>query len=908
MLHGFLKPAWQSKSAEKRCLAIIKMDESDDDKQGVLAQLAVHDPSNAVRLECIKKLSQATTLFSLSQSPEEDVIKTAAKEALAIVIGPNSSIEKSQLEILLEQQPAASAVVIQLAPIAELRHKLLEQLDDEQLAELIANVSYAETRYLIAEKLEATRALELARNNLKGKDKKAERVIRNKLELIRNTQKKSESNQLAAEDLLKNMAFIATHSQWRSEFKGRFELYSARWDELEPTTSSDTIERFKLMQQQAQIKVDQQTLIEHASNQQVQLVQNLESYCGKTLAKLDFENLKQEQLSINTVLADAIATWLELNQQRAAQATLTNQFLQAERALEWLVSLISDNPLAAIKKSYWPTGYPPLNAYQEVKERHQQQQKESASSKAAEKLVLDKLHQRINRLQGTTKQGDLRKARHELAAVTKAVEKQSGKERSILDDRLSLAKETVCKMEDWHVFATEPKYLELCAEMEALVHSKTHEDALAGKIAALQTKWKSLGHSSAADDHWPRFKAASDKAYEPCTVFFAKRKEAQKSNLQKREPLISQMSSLLEGTDWDNAPDYKEIEHSLRNIDNQWREIKDVERHAGQRQWNKLKAIKDKIYVHLDSVYDANIELKKNIVRQVEQLLVSDLLENSIEKLKLHQSRWKQIGVTRRKEDQEQWRLFKRASDAVYEKISLIRTDRRAEEDGQIQSYKDIIQKINQLAKNAKTLVQVDTELEEHQQQYQSLPPLPKELPEKLVERLTNDYQRALTNASNGRDRLIVNAQNEQFDLLHLKAKLCGELELAIDSKAKQTDIDALFEKINNVELHDKSWDKALQKRMSKADNKDKTKANQQRQLLCIELEILKGVESPSEDKSLRMSTQLERMKDQGFGAPAQDKNTTLKELEVNWCVLEGAEPKLQDVLQKRFDNAISHT
>jgi hypothetical protein len=48
-------------------------------------------------------------------------------------------------------------------------------------------------------------------------------------------------------------------------------------------------------------------------------------------------------------------------------------------------------------------------------------------------------------------------------------------------------------------------------------------------------------------------------------------------------------------------------------------------------------------------------------------------------------------------------------------------------------------------------------------------------------------------------------------------------------------------------------------------------------------------------------------MKNQGLGAAAQEENIALKELEVNWCVLEGAEPNVQKALQKRFEMVISH-
>jgi hypothetical protein len=903
MLHGFLKPAWQSKSSEKRRLAIVKMDASNKDNQTIFATLANNDPSKDVQVECIKKLNDPSTLFELSQSTSD--IKTIASEVLGKLIGQKSDISLVQLNEFLSKHPSASTIIIEVAPFPELRHNLVADADEISLAEIIAVVNYAETRSVIAERISDLETLELARKNLKGKDKKAERILRSKIEQIRLTQKHLETNQSAADELLSNMQFIATHPQWRTEFKARFELYTSRWAALEPTIHSDTIDSFDEFKKVAKDKVEAQEFIEQTQIEQLQLVEKLETYCCVTLSSLSLDDLHNEQLSINTILADAITTWLQLNKQHTADSSLSDRFLTAERALEWLSILVSDNTESAIKESRWPNTYPRLTAYVQAQELYQQQRLDAKTNLASEKRALDSLHQRLNRLMGTTKQGDLRKARHELSAVTNAVTKHSGKERLQLDDRLLNARETVQKMEDWHVFATEPKLIELCEEMEGLAKSTSHADKLAEKIAKLQQRWKALGHSEAADTHWPRFKVSADRAYEPCAVFFAKRKETQKQNLQKREPFISEMKTLLETTDWLDQPDYRAVEQALKDIDMKWRNIKDVERNAGQRQWNKLKSLKEQIYTHLDPVYDANIELKQTVVRQIEQLLSSDLQEDSLDKLKLFQGRWKHIGVTRRKQDQALWKEFKHKSDAVYEKISSMRSDRKAQEDEQLKLYKDIINDITSLARNAKTLAQADSQFDDLQQRYQSLPALPKEIPEKLIERLENDYSRSQTAFSNGREKLISKAQGAQFEQLILKATLCSELELAIDNQSNTADIDELRASIEDIKLADKDWEDGIQKRLTKVENQDKKSANEHRRRLCIELEILSEVDSPNEDKALRMSIQLDRMKNQGLIAAAQDTNKACKAIEIDWYTSEGAEPKIQAQLQRRFSNIV---
>jgi hypothetical protein len=74
---------------------------------------------------------------------------------------------------------------------------------------------------------------------------------------------------------------------------------------------------------------------------------------------------------------------------------------------------------------------------------------------------------------------------------------------------------------------------------------------------------------------------------------------------------------------------------------------------------------------------------------------------------------------------------------------------------------------------------------------------------------------------------------------------------------------------------------------------------------MCIDLEILQGVESPDEDKSRRMQIQLERMQKGGFGQERIDKQAAVKKLTIDWYCLPGAESGIQEKLDKRFRSLI---
>jgi len=912
MLGGLLKAAWKSDSAEKRRSAVRKMKAQDNVNQSIFEQLALNDPDQSVRQACLEQLRRIAPLFRAYIKQDDAVTKAVAKKAFAGLLRSSEHVTSADVEALLLEHNEATTLVAQSSPDPTLRRKLLDSLTQVEQADLIADINYAETRFYIAEQLDQLEALELARRNLKGKDKNSEKVIRSKLEEYRSQKKLENEVNESALALCEKMEFIANHPQWRPEFTSKYEQCMQHWSSLSLQPEAFVADRFKTAAQAAQVEVDAQRERERIEKSQLSITDKLERYCA-TLAPLNLAELAREQLSINTILADASDTWLDDGDHLTPDSRLTEKFLAAQRALRSasdLVECTSCNEVCTKKLASrlsalsWPANYTEFSAKAEAVRLLNDLEQQSSLKAKQKKSKLDALHKRINRLLGTSNKGDVKKAKHELSATTKAASHYSGKERKTLDERLEMATKLVSKMSDWQNFAIEPKLLALSDAMERLVGAKSHPDKLSQEISKLQNKWKNLGHTDITDEYWPRFKTAADLAYAPCADFFQQRGEIRKDNLSKREPLVAQMQKLLDSTDWDATPDYKQVETSLRNINNSWRKIKDVERIAGQKQWNRFSAIKDLIYQKLDPVYDTNMLQKEKLIAQVDALAEGSVNDDSLEKLKLFQNRWKQVGVTRRKQDQHAWARFRAAGDALFEKVKGARNEKRAVEDQQLKAYRDIINQIHALAKSATNLADADAEFDKLEASYKLLPPLPKALPEKLIERLAADYKRAEEAFSQARDRIIQASKNETLSALRVKADLCGKLEIAI-TKKDNAQISALEQQIENTIIADKSLEARFKIRLNSARETDKSAANHARRLLCIELEILLDVSSPQEDKALRMQTQLERMKTAGIGHTSVARKNDITELTLDWLCSPGAEPELQKNLEKRFEGLV---
>lgn len=914
MLKGLFKPAWQSDSADKRLGAIAKMDASRQDLQTELLNLASDDVERAVRIAAINKLTAPVDVFDLSQNHHDEQTCLAAEKAFCRLIGANSQLNEMAFRELLEQpvfkqQNKARLLLAEHCPISSVRHEILQELSEAELAELIGEVDYAATRKLIAEQLSVLENLELARKKLVGKDKTAEKIIRSKIDTIREAEKLDQANNLIAEQLCEKMEFIANHNQWRSEFKSRYEQTQKHWNSLDFTPQEQFAQRFAQATDKAALEVEKQNRIESAKARQLNVVANLKK-SSQAIADLELDALIEYAPKINADLATNLADWLQSNEVVTATPKLAEEFINVQRCLASVSEFCAlahdventSSYEAGLKAIDWPKEYPSLVAKTQAQDLLEETKKNIKQSDKQYKDNVDKLHKRINRLLGTTKKGDLRRAKNELSALSKAVEHYSGRDRKVLDERLEQASEVVTKMVDWQNFATEPKLIELCEAMEALVNAQMHPDKRAQEISTLQKQWKNIAYADVADLHWDRFKAAGDLAYEPCAVFFAERREKQAKNLAEREPLITQMQFLLDNTDWNQDTNYKDVETKLREIQNKWQKIKDVERGAGQKQWKRLSKIREAVYAKLDLEYDANIDRKQKIINQLETLLDADISDDTLAKLQLAQTRWKQVGVTRRKQDQAAWKKFKSVSDAVYEKIQGKRKAIRAEEDQQLDAYRNIIKSINGLAKSTSNLAQSDPEFEQLKADYQSLPAMPKGLPEKLIERIAGDFDRAQETYSKAREVLIQSAKNAVLQNLAEKAQKCTEIEAAVETESADK-IQSMLDELSTIEISDKNLEKRFSKRLAQVRNTDRKQANEERKMLCIDLEILLDITSPEQDRDLRTKIQLDRMKQQGLIHSPEQEQQKIKELKIDWYCLPGAEPKLQRELQKRFES-----
>ncbi|MDH3760764.1 MAG: DUF349 domain-containing protein [Gammaproteobacteria bacterium] len=929
MFTELFKPPWKSHSVEKRLRAIAEMDSASAEHQKILFQLARDDEDSSIRIAAIRQLSSAAELHELSIKLTDSAVRAEAEQRVNELLGMGHVNDEAQYRDLLRQYPELQLRIAAHADSSSLRTEVIQTLPGSQLLELLGATVYTNSRQLIAEKLSDIEDLESARKIMRGKDKNAERIIKTKIDAFRSHERQQAENSTRLEKLIEEVEYLASHD-WLPEFKARCRAHRKQWDSLEFDIDDESMQRYRKSREIVDAHYEQQRITEQTRQSQQQLLSELEALllitAGRDLAG-SIEALPETQSGYQKFSSDwqALAEIIPpdgdlLNRYDKMLGALHSATRLVAKAADLVRDTVEDSSQvedggglsrkcrqinAALKSLEWPADLAELQVATELRQQLEDWAEAQKASADAHEKKLAGVHKKISSILRFSRAGNLARAKQIAEKVEKGLNQFDGKDLLSLQERFEKASKTLGDMGDWKNFATEPKYIELCEAMELLVSSKQHPEKRSAEMKSLQQQWKALDHSDISDNYWPRFQLAADKVYRPCAEFFEQRHKTRRANLEQRQQYVEQMRELLETTEWDNNPDYKKAQSSVRSICDGFASIKDVERKAGQKQWKQLSKFKDAVMAKLDVAYDENIALKQELVRQTEALAEASAKVENLATLKTLQTRWKQIGVTRRNQDQKAWAAFKKRGDIVYNKVQQLRQEQRNEIDQQLNAYRDIIKQIQKLSKTASDLAESDRQFSALQANYAALPELPHHLPEKLLQGIQRDYRNACDQFDNSHSRIIKNRHNRQLDALRLKASICAQLE-ALGVSAPERQLQELLQQWDSIELQNMELSRRIEARRDTAQTTmDRAAIGAERRMLCIQLEIAMDVESPDEDRALRRQYQLEQMNKSGLGQQNVNKKELIETMELDWLCMPGAEAELQKALDERFQRVL---
>ncbi|MEQ9546445.1 MAG: DUF349 domain-containing protein [Marinobacter sp.] len=776
----------------------------------------------------------------------------------------------------------------------EQRAEQLQQLANtptgEQLEKLAISGLTADIRSGAAGQLTDKSRLQRVQKEAKGRDKTVYQLVRQTLQDIRSREEQQQKTRERIQALV-----LQAGEQARSEdtklYEARLDTLLKQWSEVEKDASGEQTTEFLESVRRCRERVEQlKSEAEQAIRQQEQQKQRSETL---ELLRTTLDELRQQSpdqipslASLDALQKTQENRWLEATREtpveKHEQKTYENQmqplrnYIAALKRLaqhkDELTSIAEAQPgdetrqgaaRELIKTIDWPEEFSrpaQLAAAHKVagtarpNTQPQRGSKEQKQQAEALKATLEKLDAALEAKQLKESRQLFKHAQHQL----KDLDHRHGKP---FQSRMQLLGGQLRELTDWQGFATAPKQIALCEQMEYLATQPMEPEAKAERIHELQNEWRELGGSS---DRalWSRFKAASDKAYEPCKAYFSAKSGLKQANLEKRKAICEELETFLDNADWSTI-EWKSAERIHQTARQEWKAAWPIEFRDNRPVQKRFDSLLKRLESPLDAERQKNEGLKQDIVERANTLISHEPLTEAMNLAKALQTEWTQIGITRHREDRKLWQAFRKACDEIF-----ARRDARKSE--QQEATREADERAEAVLAESQVLDSDESDPVVIENARGNLKTLEKDAVSPQVrERIAQDKRR-LTQML---DTLKVRGEVQSWQA-HVQARLNGNLDTA--------------------ELPN-SW-------KSLASESDAMDARE----LVIRAEILTGSPSPDSDQGRRMEIQVQRLADGmgNSGGTDTDKNRQLESLVANWCTQQ-PQDALDSQLAARLNRAI---
>jgi len=570
--------------------------------------------------------------------------------------------------------------------------------------------------------------------------------------------------------------------------------------------------------------------------------------------------------------------------------------------------------------------------------------------------IADGVRRQLNALASAISSGKWSAAEGMSQRVERKLQQLEGKQLQPLRARFEKQRKKLDELADWQDFASLPKLQNIVQEMRALPAQNMKPRQLADEIKALQNNWKGLGGSRAANQLWDDFKNASDTAYEPCKVYFDGLKKQREARVRNRENVCKRLQEVLqtESSNTDST-DARALERELSQAQREWRNNRPTGRKPQKKLEDKFNELSASVEALLAPCYAAGIAERQELIEKAKKLSENESNQHVINQAKSLQAAWKLCGATSRKDDQALWKEFNTACGEIFNKHRAEQREQYKASMGHVDRARDIIKTIRQLSRNASE--RDETQCSELQDEFRQLA----EFPEKIKKPLLKDFRGACDAFNRARANQGRKQQAMEMTSMRDMARLCELLERdeiqwtesksaeQVEESNQQSDATAsaaadltsdeveIAEDASKVEpessvkpiaLDDpvdqwaeyashvpKPWLKRIVKRRDQAITLRKQgkspfsdEHDQARKLHCIQLEIIRDVETPAEDKSMRMQYQLQQLQSGHNSKLLQDDASAMKQYEIDWLCLPPASLSIAATLDKRFYETLSNS
>jgi hypothetical protein len=223
----------------------------------------------------------------------------------------------------------------------------------------------------------------------------------------------------------------------------------------------------------------------------------------------------------------------------------------------------------------------------------------------------------------------------------------------------------------------------LCEAIEAVDFSgyaamKDWDKATAA-VLELQARWKKVGFAPKKVNVkiYERFRTACDKFFNTKNEFFKQVKDELSDNLKKKIHLCEQVEALKDSTEW------RETSDKLIKLQKEWKTIGTVPRKQSDAVWKRFVAACDHFFEQKTKStsnekegQSQNLQKKQEIIEKIETLDTAEprKAEKTLRDLIAD---FNEVGFVPFKEKEKIYKAFKKAADAMFDKLNVDEFSRR---------------------------------------------------------------------------------------------------------------------------------------------------------------------------------------------------------------------------------------
>ncbi|HEX5513669.1 MAG TPA: DUF349 domain-containing protein, partial [Gammaproteobacteria bacterium] len=936
ILARFFRPKWQHSNPQVRSQAVAQLSPQDPETKAILRRLAVDDPEVEVRKAAIKQVADLEFLRRCIDEEQNAGVRevAAARYRQVLAGGPEAPELASRLaELGTCSDEVVLGHIARRAHEPELRLAALERLQSVPVLEEIAIYDAAlKVRQAAVLRLTEAASLERVIRHTKEHDRRVARLAREALERLRQEQQANAQAHSKRLLICESLERLAASDRPDSAERQRLEN---RWNAVAIAAEPQLEQRFRTLLAQclARAAAPPAAVIEHAEQTSVAPP----AFDAAALEAL-VSTLRQEPQPDPArleLVRDLLAAAAEAGQDRThypALALLQNYLAAATRYLA------QENRLEAALKILRADAAGEERAFQRASQRlgelidtvHWQLELPAppllaegtvalaAAARRREQMAVrrqqlrDELEQLLPALETSLSEGRLKESQRLLAQAQKLSEQLPPSDRSRFDRRLKHDAGRVRELQDWRRFATLPKQLELCEQMEALIEADLPPPELAERIQRLQEQWKATGGSSSPEGQrlWERFQAAGKQAFDRCRGYFDEQAQRRQENLQRRQDIASQLEQFIAAADWPQL-ELAALESIRSQARAEWQAAVPVDRRAGRAIEAQFEALMDALTGHIRAKQQTNRQRKEALIAQAKQLIAADDPRAAAEQAKSLQAEWKAIGHAQPNIDRRLWREFRSACDEIFAHRDAVRSEADQEREARVARARELCNEAESLAADAAAApADVEAKLAALREEYDGLRPLPREQAAAFSRQL-REAERALADR---RRRQAQEREQQALAVGRARAQLCAELEQAAlagtagAAAAWQARWEILDQAPADLQARlEARWRRALAATEGgQAFTEQELAANlEARWDLCLWMEILAGLESPPEERARRMDLQVRRLADGMTAGRQLSVGAQIRAVEIEWLAAGPAVATPQaEALAGRFDAA----